>query len=758
MKTPAKFLPFCALALLPLLRAQERPWQQLTNPTAAELAQNFATPPALYSAQVTWGWNGVITREVIARDLDKLLAMNIHQAWVEPGRNPEAPYLSPAYFANVKIAVEEAKKRGMHLWFDDDGGYPSGFAGGKFTEERPDLRMKALAPAEQVPVEPGATFSRELDANTICAVALNLDTGATQAIEPKAGRVEWTAPAAGKWAVALPRWAFRSGVTRSANNKSGAKDGEHSLMDYLAPEADQRFIDWTFEAYKQAVGDEFGKTFLGFRGDEASFNFNPWTPDFPAEFQKRKGYDIRPHLPAIAAIQIGRGGGRGAAPVAGNLDAAHRAFADYCDVWSDLFAENFFSAGAKWCAANNVAMQTHIEHEEMLPQLASSNGDFFKCMRDVQVPGIDVIWHQVWHDVVADFPKLASSAAHLNGHPQSMSESFAAMNGAYATPNLEEAGWILNHQIALGITHFEFMSMRASTAGGGAPRAAAPAATPNPTEPLARGVALAGYRYINDPKFPTLAQYVNRTTHVLAQGRPTAQIGVYVPSSSFWFGSTAANRSFVTTVHALLEQQRDLDFVDDYALATSLQLRGGEFVNGSGQAYRAIVVPAVDAISKAALDRLRTFAQAGGKVVFVGAAPRLVMDKNFLTATGPADIGWAVAEPSGEVTPKVLAALPPSDVTLDEATPGLKYTHRRLKDADVYFLFNEGEGPVKLHATFATAGDANAAQSWDANSGKIERIAAASVANGKAVVPLELASWETRLVVIGNRLPAAAAN
>jgi hypothetical protein len=271
-------------------------------------------------------------------------------------------------------------------------------------------------------------------------------------------------------------------------------------------------------------------------------------------------------------------------------------------------------------------------------------------------------------------------------------------------------------------------------------------------------VALAGYRYINDPKFPALAQYVNRTTHVLAQGRPTAQIGVYVPSSSFWFGSTAANRSFVTTVHALLEHQRDLDFVDDYALAKALELRGGEFINGSGQAYRAIVVPAVDAISKAALDRLRAFARAGGKVVFVGAAPRLVMDKNFLTATGPADIGWAVAESSGEVTPKVLGALPPSDVTLDQATPGLKYTHRRLKNADVYFLFNESEGPVKLHATLAAADDANAAQSWDANSGKIEHIAGASVANGKAIVPLELASWETRLVVIGNRLPAAAAN
>jgi hypothetical protein len=763
VKTPAKLLlPFLCLASL---SAQDRPWQKLSNPTAAELAKNFAAPPSAYSSQVTWGWNGVMTREVIARDLDKLLSMNIHAAWVEPGRNPEAAYLSPAYFENVKIAVEEAKKRDMHLWFDDDGGYPSGFAGGKFTVERPDLDMKALAATEQVPVAPGEAFSRPMDEKAICAVALNLDTGAGQLIEPKSGRIEWTAPATGHWAVALPHWAFRSGVTKSANNKSGAKDAEHSLMDFLAPEANRLFITWTFEAYKQAVGDEFGKTLLGFRGDEASFGFNPWTPDFPAEFQKRKGYDVRPYLPAVAAIQLGRGGARGnTPPVAGNLDEAHRVFADYCDVWSDLFGQNFFSASAQWCAANGVEMQDHIEHEEILTQLAISNGDFFKCMRDIQVPGIDVIWHQVWHDVVADFPKLASSATHLNGHPLSMTESFAAMSGNYPAPNLEEAGWIINHQIALGITHFEFMSMGASTprgAGGpaGARRGGPPAPDPTqPAAPLARGVATPGYRYINDPKFPAVAQYVNRTTYVLAQGRPAAEIGVYIPSSSFWFGGNAANRSFLAAVHSLLEHQRDVDFVDEYALTTSLKLHGGALVNLSGQGYRAIVIPPVEAISQAALDTLKAFAKAGGRVIFLGDAPRLVMGRNFLTAKGPADIGWAVAEPSGEITAKVLAALPAPEVAIDQATPWLKYTHRRLKDGDVYFLFNEGETPLSLKATLATAGTAKQAQGWDANTGAMITLPAATFANGKTVLPVELEPWGTKLIVISSTAPNLAAN
>ena len=743
------------------LAAQDRPWQNLSDPTVAELAPQFASPPSAYSSQITWGWNGVMTREAIARDLDHIKSLNLSAAWVEPGRNPAAPYLSPAYFENVRIAVEEAKKRDMHLWFDDDGGYPSGFAGGKFTQERPDLAMKALATTDQTPVAPGQVFTQAIDEKTICAVALNLDDGSTQLLTPQAGQVTWTAPATGRWAVALPHWVFRSGVTRSANNKAGLKDGEHSLMDFLDPAAGRQFTQWTFEAYKQAVGSEFGNTLLGFRGDESAFGFNPWTPDILAEFQKRKGYDLRPYLPAISAIQIGRGG-RGAPPAAAlNLDAAHRAFADYCDVWSDLFSQNFFSAEAQWCAANNVEMQTHIEHEESLPQLAIANGDFFKCMRDIDVPGIDVIWHQVWHDVVADFPKLASSSTHLNGHPQAMSESFAAMNGAYPTPHFAEAGWIVNHQIALGINHFEFMSMRSSAAGpptgaGRPPQSMAAAA--DPAAVPARGVAPAGYRYLNDPKFPALAAYVNRTTYVLTQGRPGAEIGVYFPSSSFWFGDRAPNTTFLAIVHSLLGHQRDLDFVDEYALSTSLQLQGGQLVNRSGQGYRAIVIPPAVAISQAALDRLQAFAAAGGKVIFIGGAPRLVVGQNFLTAGPAKDLSWATVETASEVTPGVLAALPPPEVSLDQAAPGLKYIHRHLKDGEAYFFFNEGENALTLNAVVTAPGSARQAQTWDATTGQISALPGASFGQGQATLPLSLASWATQLVVISSGPAAVTSN
>ena len=56
-----------------------------------------------------------------------------------------------------------------------------------------------------------------------------------------------------------------------------AKDSQYSLIDYLNADATRAFLKITHETYKQAVGDEFGKTVLGFFGDEPDYTcFMPW--------------------------------------------------------------------------------------------------------------------------------------------------------------------------------------------------------------------------------------------------------------------------------------------------------------------------------------------------------------------------------------------------------------------------------------------------------------------------------------------------
>ena len=70
-----------------------------------------------------------------------------------------------------------------------------------------------------------------------------------------------------------------------------------------------QYLEFTHEQYKKHVGDEFGKTIMGFRGDEPDYSIRglPWTPKFFDAFQQVKGYDVRPYL---AAFLLPRGPAR----------------------------------------------------------------------------------------------------------------------------------------------------------------------------------------------------------------------------------------------------------------------------------------------------------------------------------------------------------------------------------------------------------------------------------------------------------------
>ncbi len=51
------------------------------------------------------------------------------------------------------------RRRDLRVFLVDEGKYPSGFAGGKFTRERPDLCMRALVAEERLPVGPARRSS-----------------------------------------------------------------------------------------------------------------------------------------------------------------------------------------------------------------------------------------------------------------------------------------------------------------------------------------------------------------------------------------------------------------------------------------------------------------------------------------------------------------------------------------------------------------------------------------------------------------------
>jgi hypothetical protein len=729
-----------AALLLQGAASAQQPWQQLQNPTVAQVAAQWKSPPPEYGPEPYYGLNGPVSIPQVQRDLDTLHSLGFQAVTVQAGYNMPFAYLSPEYFAFFRNFVAEARQRNMRVWIVDDAGYPSGFAGGKFTSEKPELRMQALEVAQKIPVAGGATIHQALPPSTVSAAAVNQD-GTAIPLPLFSNMLDWTAPK-GTWTVLIVDHEFRTSPTRSDTNTQRVKDTSQSLEDYLDPTATEQYLRFTHEQYKQNVGDEFGKTITGFRGDEPDYSIPglPWTPKFFERFTEIKGYDVQPYVALFAQTPSRRDPG---VPIHLTPEQ-NRIEGDYYDVFSQMFAAGFFKPQGDWCAANHLEYQVHLNHEELEMDLTRSEGSFFRDMRAVQVPGIDAIWHQIWKDTISDYPRLASSAAHVYGKPRAFTESFAAYRPA---PDVEMARYILNEQFVRGVNQVETMYFPATSAG------------PKPPP-----------SYMGQQGFPELLSYVRRMSYIMAMGRPDATVALYLPSSSMWLGNDASDTAFVSTERLLSERQIDFDIVDEDALAHDLKALKGSFETLSGNRYRTVILSAPLVISTDALVRLKAFAQGGGKVDFLGGAPKWIAGRTIRDATPAtaADFSWATvvdvqlahtptppAQPPteppapqavpSEVLTAVDAAVIAPVVHLDSADTALRVMKRRWKNADVYLFFNEGAQASTHTVTLLSKG--HIAEAWDPQTGAVVPVQSTR-AGGNLAVQLKLAPYETHVIVV----------
>ncbi|MDR1672603.1 MAG: hypothetical protein LBS09_03955 [Bacteroidales bacterium] len=738
---------FASLSLSFTAQAQIKSWEGIFQTPLATAQKNFATPPAEFASHVIWGWDGNVDLKVIRADLDTFYNRGFRAIIIEAGNNMPSEYLSDDWFKRVATAVQEAKKRGMKVWIIDEGKFPSGFAGGKFSRERPDLRMQALVVCDTLYIAAETSLNNHaVESYVISAVAINDAGQPNRTVEITDHQINFNA-GEHDWQILLVRSDFRSPSVASVN-RSGMSRERYSLSDYLNPVAIRQFIDWTHEQYKKYLGKELGTTVLGFRGDESAITqtsiYAPWTPAIADIFKQKKGYDPAPYLASLVARPSPHYYFLKTPPdpfpapmyVPLRTEQEKRFMADYWDVWSELFAVNFFKQEADWCAANGVAFITHLDNEHNMPVLARTGGSLFRNLSKIQIPGVDAIWNQIWPGRVNDFPKLASSVAHVYGKPRSFSETFAAYD---SVPTIPQAKYIVDYQIVRGINYFEFMFW--------------PAGSTRPN-------------WMKAPGMNALNAHTNRATYLMAQGVPGARIAMYYPTSTLWMGNYTGFPHILSITASLLQHQYDFDYVNDDAfIEGTLSVGQGYLKNSSGQKYHTLIIPSADVISESAWEKIEEFAQRGGKVLFWGKKPDMLVGKSFMNPIPfPVDFVQCLAEPSGLWTQTVEAAMPAPEMRIQQpprprrpqvngelppATPTdfIRYTRRILPDADVYFLFNEGEQACTFTAEFDKAGEVKA---WNSVTGDITDVPF-KVANNKVTVNFEMAAWESRIITIHNR-------
>ncbi len=190
-----------------------------------------------------------------------------------------------------------------------------------------------------------------------------------------------------------------------------------------------------------------------------------------------------------------------------------------------------------------------------------------------------------------------------------------------------------------------------------------------------------------------------------------------------------------------------------------------------------MILPKPELLSQAAFNRLRAFAQGGGKVIFLGGTPRWIAGRTMRDARDAtaADFRWATVLDSAQLPPTptpphfpgdapqpqnaapevvtaIEAAAPPT-VRLSTPDTSLRVMKRRWRDADVYLLFNESA--QALNATITLSSAPGQTELWDPQTASITSVAPNNHSNEQ--LTLSFAPYATRVVVVREK-PTASRN
>ncbi len=628
-------------------------------------------------------------------------------------------------------AVKEAKRTGLAMWLYDERGYPSGNAGGLTLRDHPEWEARGFLVADSE--SSGGTVSLDLPPGKLVLAqafpvrdgALDLPNRVDLAGQVQGAKLDWQTPA-GRWHVmAITESRLFDGTHAAANI--------HAIIPYpnlLMPEPTARFIDLTYGGYAKHLGGNLGKYFEATFTDEPSlmslffqpmpYRPLPWASNLPAEFKRRRGYELDAALLPMLVADAG--------------PATSKTRHDYWLTVGELLAENFFGQIQTRCRQLGVPSGGHLLAEEHIASHVALYGDFFRCLRRLDAPSIDCLT-SLPPEVPWFIARLVSSAAELEGRTLVMSETsdhsqvyrLAGDQRPRRVVTEAEIRGTCNRQIVAGVNTI---------------------------------TSYYTFADLTDVQLRRLNEWVGRCCTALRGGYQVADIAVLYPAESLWTkfipsrhwtkeapAAALIENLYRAAAESLFAAQRDFTFVDSRALIEA-HVKSGTLVHGKLR-WRVIVLPGADTLPLAAWQNLAKFVRQGGVVIALGALPvnsetefpsaRVqAMAKEMFGASGSVVIapqsnanqagGAGIFLPRGSesLLPLVLDGLLAADVIVAEAKSPLRVTHRRLDDREVYFVINDSAKPWAGQVAFAAVGNG---ERWNPATGRMEETLAASTSN-----------------------------
>ena len=386
--------------------------------------------------------------------------------------------------------------------------------------------------------------------------------------------------------------------------KRAAPGGEGWVIDHFDRDAVHHYLEKFEQAFSQS-GVSYPHTFFN---DSYEVYHANWTPTLFDEFQKRRGYDLRQHLPELLGV----------------VDDGNKVLCDYRETLSDLLYENFTQQWVEWAHRHGVKVrsQAHGSPANLLDLYAAVDIPEIEGfgLSEFGIKGLRTDLGMTKKNF-CDVPmlKYASSAAHVMGKPLTSSETFTWLTEHFRT-SLSQMKPDLDLMFTCGVNHMFFHGSCYT-----------PKDDPWPGWKFYASIDMSPTNSIWRDA-PYMMKYIERCQSFLQMGEPDNDFLVYLPVRDMWrrrmpvtntepqlgddllmrfdiHGIEKKTPEFIHSILAIDSLGYDCDYISDRQLA-KVRKEDGMLVTEGGTCYRALIIPTgttIDANLKSQLDKITPY-------------------------------------------------------------------------------------------------------------------------------------------------------
>ena len=501
---------------------------------------------------------------------------------------PHSDWLGEGWYRDLTICLEAAKKHDLKMWIFDEKWWPSQGVGGKVPPRYAAKRLQTAA----VDVTGPRLYEADGYAGERYVAALAGRIAADGKIDGESlvdlaphiqnGRLAWQTPA-GKWKVM--KFTHIQAPALGQNNQLSVDGASKDCVDW--------FLQTVYQPHFDRFGAEFGKTIPGFFYDEPETR-----GDWGTELNRILAEQGADWKKAYVAYQF---------ELTGDEQLAARY--QYFDAFAEAWGRTMYGGMTEWCEKHGVKSIGHfMEHGGLYHHREYCAGDMMRLQGYGSMGAIDAVFTQFimgqrngkFDPPVWQTPKLGSSISHVYGKQDdvTMVEIFGARGQDLTYPEMK---WWTDHMQVSGVN---FMIPHSF----------------NPRAPYDTDCPPYFYNGGYEPRWPlyrVYADYTSRLSLMLSGGRHVCPVALLFMGQSAQVGKAVAPEDMTT---ALQDGQIDCDWLP-YAVFENKSRIESKELRLHQERYQVLIVPPVEVIPFATLQKVKQFFDAGGTVLGYGFLP-----------------------------------------------------------------------------------------------------------------------------------------